>query len=111
MNKYEADAISDGLLSPQFLSQAEEALFAEAMLGRDAIDFLNSDLGRVLRGYAEQEVDECKKKLLTTPFWRWRKITKLQQRAAVANQFLSFVQEAIMRGNVAEQNLKAMRNH
>jgi hypothetical protein len=102
-------AIQDGILTPQFLSDAEESLFAEAVLGQNAIDFLNTDLGRVLRGYAEQELEISKQKLLKTPFWRWRKIIKLQQRAAVAQQFLSFIQEALTRGRVAEQNLEQMR--
>lgn len=102
-------AIEDGLLTPQFLSKAEEELFAEAMLGREAIAFLNSDLGRVIRGYAEQELQQSKDKLIKTPFWRWRKIIRLQQKAAVAQQLLSFIQEALVRGKVAEQNLEQMR--
>lgn len=106
----EMRAIEDGQLTPHFLNKAEEELFAEAVLGRDAIAFLNSDLGRVIRGYALQELEISKQKLLKTPFWRWRKIIKLQHKAAVAQQFLSFIQEALMRGKVAEQNLEQMRN-
>lgn len=104
-------ALENEELIPGFISKAEESLYAEALLGRDAIAFLNSDLGRVLRGYARQEIEISKEKLLKTPFWRWRKITKLQQKAAVAQQFLSFIQEALLRGRVAEQNLEQMRNN
>lgn len=109
MDKHTKQALDSGELTPQFLSNAEEELFAEAMLGQEAIDFLNSDLGRLLRGYAEQEVMICQQKLLTTPFWRWRKIIKLQNRAAVAQQFTNFISEALLRGRVAEQNLEQMR--
>jgi len=106
---HEKIAIEDGLLTPQFLSRAEEELFAEVMLGDEAVTFLNTDLGRVLRGYAMQEMEKAKDALASVPAWRTRKIRKLQFDYAVANQFLSFVQEALVRGKVAEQNLTSMR--
>jgi len=106
---YEDIAISDAELTPHFLNKLEEELFAEVLLGDEAITFLNSDLGRVLRGYALQEVEEAKTALLTCPWWNKRKLQRLQFKAAVANQFLGFVQEALVRGRVAESNLKAMR--
>lgn len=109
MDQMSRMALESGELTPQFINRQEEALFAEAMLGQNAIDFLNSDLGRLLRGYALQELMICQEKLLKTPFWRWRKIIKLQQRAAVAQQFVQFVYEAIQHGEVAEQNMKQMR--
>ncbi len=109
MTPEQIKALEQDDLTPHFLNAQEEVLFAEAMLGQQAIDFLNSDLGRVLRGYAMQEVQECKDKLLKTPVWRWRKIIKLQHRAAVAQQFVRFVQEALLRGRVAERNLESMR--
>lgn len=103
-------ALEDADLTPEFLDQAEEALFAEVMLGDEAIAFLNTDLGRVLRGYAVQEKERAKEALMKTPLWRKRKIEQLRFDYAVANQFLSFVQEALVRGNVAEQNLNSMRD-
>jgi hypothetical protein len=106
---HEDIAVADGLLTPQFLNKVEEELYAEVLLGDEAISFLNSDLGRVLRGYAIQEVEEAKTALLTCPWWNKRKLQRLQFRAAVANQFLGFIQEALIRGRVAESNLKAMR--
>mgnify|MGYP001586544039 CR=1 FL=1 len=103
----------DGEITPQFLSRAEEELFAEASLGVEAIRFLNSDLGRVLRGYALQEIEEAKDAILTVspwnPFGR-RKIQKLQHQAAVASQFLLFIKEALMRGQMAEMSLKSLRD-
>ena len=108
--KYEDIAISDAEITPQFLNKVEEELFAEVLLGDEAITFLNGDLGQVLRGYALQEIEEAKTQLLTCPWWRKRKIEKLQFKAAVAQQFLAFVQEALIRGQVAESNLKSMRN-
>lgn len=101
--------LDDGLITPEFLSREEEALFAEAMLGEEAITFLNSDLGRVLRGYALQEIEEAKSALLKTPAWRKRKIQQLQFRAAVAGQFLEFVREVVARGDMAHQGLEQLR--
>ncbi|MFA5632975.1 MAG: hypothetical protein WC997_15825 [Porticoccaceae bacterium] len=104
-------ALDEALLTPEFLSQEEETLFAEAMLGQEAITFLNSDLGRVLRGYALQQREEAKEELLKTAPWRKRKIASVQFKAAVANQFLQFVREAVMRGEIAHQNLINLREY
>ena len=103
--------VTEQTLTPAFLSQEEQALYAEAVLGKDAVDFLNSDLGRVLRGYAMQHIEEAKTALLTTPSWRKRKIQRLQFKAAVASQFLTFIKEAVVRGEVALQGLSQMRNY
>ena len=107
----EESLINDAEFTPKFLSREEEALFAEAHLGIEARDFLNSDLGRVLRGYALQKIAECKDDLLKTPAWRKRKIQQLQNEAAVADQFLSFIREALLRGSLAEQNLQQLRQY
>ena len=98
-------------LTPAFLSQEEQELYAEAVLGKDAVDFLNSELGRVLRGYALQHIEEAKTALLTVPTWRKRKIQQLQFKAAVAEQFLAFIREAVMRGETALQGLNQMRSY
>jgi len=103
-------ALDDGLLTPEFLSREEEGLFAEALLGNEAIAFLNSDLGRVIRGYAMHERAEAKEALLTVWPWRKRKIQQLQNKAAVAGQFLDFIAEAVMRGEIAHQGLKQLRD-
>lgn len=101
--------LDEGQITPEFLSREEESLFAEALLGQEAITFLNSDLGRVLRGYAMQEREEAKEALLSTPAWRKRKIQQLQFRAAVADHFLGFVREAVMRGEMAYRGLEQLR--
>lgn len=101
---------SESDLTPAYLSEEERSLYAEAILGKDAVDFLNSDLGRVIRGYAIQNIDEVKEALLTTPVWRKRKIQQLQFKAAVAAQFMQFIQEAISRGEMAVQSLNQLRD-
>lgn len=99
-------------ISIDFLDAEEEALFAEFLLGDEAIRFLDSNLGRTLRGFARMRKEEAKEALLCadpdTEDGR-RAIRAAQFSAAVADQFLSFVQEAIAAGESAEQNLKLIR--
>ena len=103
--------ITEESLTPSFLSQEEQELYAEAVLGKDAIDFLNSDLGRVIRGYAIAQREEAKEALLKVPSWRKRKIQQLQFKAAVADQFLAFIREAIVRGEMAIHGLNQVRSY
>lgn len=104
--------LDDGLVTPQFLNREEEALFAEVLLGDEAVTFLNGDLGRLLRGYALQRREEAKEALLAanpdTESGR-EQIKAAQFQAAVASQFLSFIQEAIATGEVAHQSLLQLR--
>ena len=102
-------SFDESTITPGFLSNEEQALYADALLGREAVEFLNSDLGRLLRGYAVQRREEAKEALANVPAWRKRKIQTLQFQAAVAGQFLSFVQEAVMSGKMAEQMITQMR--
>lgn len=104
--------IEDGIPTPQFLNEEEEALFAEVVLGDEAVTFLNSDLGRALRGYALQRREEAKEALLAADMDTHegrQQIKAAQFQAAVANQFLQFVQEALSRGEMAHQQLLQMR--
>uniref|UniRef100_UPI0026174BB5 hypothetical protein n=1 Tax=uncultured Halomonas sp. TaxID=173971 RepID=UPI0026174BB5 len=99
--------------TPEFLNAEEEALFAEFMLGEEAIRFLNSDLGRVMRGFALMRREEAKEAILhADPDAEdgRQKIKAAQFQAAVADQFLTFVQDALSAGDMAEQNLKQMRD-
>lgn len=103
------EALNDALLTPQFLSEEEEALFAEAAMGQEAIDFLNSDLGRVLRGMAIHKRKEAMEALVTAPIDDTAKCRQLQFEAAVAGQFLGFIQEVLTAGELAEERLIEMR--
>ena len=112
MARHDDDILEEGVPTPQFLNAEEEGLFAEVMLGDEAVRFLDSDLGRVLRGYAEVEKEHAKEALLTadaeTPEGR-TEIRQAQFRAAVANQFLGFIRDALSQGEVAHQSLLQMR--
>lgn len=112
MDQHQKIALDEANLTPEFLNAEEEALFAEFMLGEEAIRFLNSDLGRVMRGFALMRVAEAKQAALEadidTDEGR-RQIKAAQFQAAVADQFLTFVQDALSAGDMAEQNLQQMR--
>jgi hypothetical protein len=103
-------ALDEALLTPEFLSKEEEELFGQALIGQEAAMFLNSDLGRLLRGFALQQRQEAAEKLLKTAPWRRRRIQQLQFQAAVADQFLGFIREAVMIGEIAHQGLINMRD-
>lgn len=55
-----------------------EELLASAVLGRDAEEFLASELGRYLVGRAEQDAAEAMDQLKRVHPWRRRKIQELQ---------------------------------
>ena len=98
----------EGDLTPEFLNRSQEELFAYVSLRHEAIVFLNSDLGRVLRGMAIQRKEHAKEEFLKTPLWRKRKLAKLQWEAAVADQFLVFIQEVLQSGEAAEEAIIQM---
>lgn len=103
----EDDLLAEYGLEPRkHLTEREKALYATAILGEDAIDFLQTELGQLLRGKALQKRHAALQALAKTPYWRKRKIQRLQFEIAVAEQFLSFVQEAITSGQAAQKALE-----
>jgi len=80
-------------------------MFAEADLGRQAQEFLTSDLGRYMVGCAQQEHQEAVRQWKRTAFWRVRRIRELQNRAWRAEQFMFWLRDLIIRGRSAERLL------
>jgi len=81
-------------------------LFAEAILGRDAEDFIQSDIGQYLIGCAEQEAQEAMEKLKHVFPWRRRKIVELQNRIWRAESIQSWLAEIVIKGKQATQQLE-----
>ena len=108
-------ALDEAELTPKFLNDEERELFAQADLGEQAVSFLDSELGRFMRGCAIQRRREAQEALLTpeadpeTSEGRQR-IRTCRFNAAVADQFLEFIREAVTTGEVAYQSLKQMRD-
>ena len=83
------------------LSMEEQALFAEAQMGQDAIDIMNSDVGRVIRSMIKYDVRGKTATLVSVPWWRQRKIRALQNDIRNGESFLSYIADIIERGEMA----------
>lgn len=82
-----------------------EVLIAEAVLGRDAEDFLRSELGQFILGRCEQETKEAHYKLARVSAWRRRRIVELQNEIWRAQTLQGWFAELIQNGRAAEAAL------
>lgn len=83
-----------------------DVLFAEAILGRDAEEFFNTDIGRYLIGRCDQEIDEAQELLSRVSPWRRRRIQDLQNQIYRAKSLKDWVAELISNGKAAEALLE-----
>lgn len=88
------------------MTPSEEILFAEAVLGKEAEEFLASQVGRYLVGRAEQEEREALNLLATVSPWRRNRIRQLQCDVAVARSIKGWLAEMITAGNAAMHQLE-----
>lgn len=79
-----------------------ELLMAEAMLGRDAEEFFNTDIGRYILGRAEQEKHEAQELLARVSPWRRRRIQQLQNEIYRAESIRTWLAELVNNGRAAE---------
>jgi len=82
-----------------------ETLFAEAMLGKDAEEFLKTDVGRYLAARADEEEREALEALSRVSPWRRRRISQLQAQVWRAQSFRGWLGEMIVTGRQALQQL------
>lgn len=85
---------------------SRDLLLAEAVLGRDAEEFLSSELGRYLVGRAQMEGEEATEKLKRIAPWRRRRITELQAQVWRAESFRDWLAEMVTAGRAAESALE-----
>lgn len=78
-----------------------DELLATAELGQEARNFLEGDLGRYLKGLAEQELWLAQKGLETVSVTDTDKIRDLQNRAIVARWFNDWLEELVDKGDSA----------
>lgn len=83
-----------------------QQLYAEAILGKDAEEFVQSELGQFVIGRADQEIAEAMHELKNCHPWRTRKIKELQNRIWRAEQFQGWLAELITRGRQAISQLE-----
>jgi hypothetical protein len=81
-------------------------LQAEAVLGKDAEEFLASDLGRVMLARAVEEEREALDALAVISPWRRRRITQLQAQLWRARSFKEWLTEVVITGQQALQQLE-----
>ena len=85
-----------------------DVLMAEAILGRDAQDFLNTELGRYLVGRAEAEKADALEQLARVSPWRRNRIRQLQNEVWRAESVVSWLAEIISAGRDAENVLEQL---
>lgn len=83
-----------------------DLLMAEAILGRDAEEFLGTELGRYLLGRAQQEVEEAQEELSIVSPWRRRRIRDLQNKVWRAKSVKGWLSELIANGKSAEASME-----
>ena len=77
------------------------ALKAEAILGKDAEEFIQSELGRYIIGRVDQEREEAVQKLTKTFAWRRDRIRDLQNQIWRCDTFKSWLADMVIRGKAA----------
>ena len=97
----------------EFLDDRERLLFAQAQLGDQTIEWMNSPVGQYVRGCAIQEIEDLRDQLEKSnpmSLFGRRKIQRLQQDAKAARFVLQWLTEAINDGENAYQQLKEYRD-
>jgi hypothetical protein len=77
-------------------------LWAEATLGRDAEEFMSSDIGRYLLGRCEQDIQDAVEKLSVVSPWRRNRIRQLQNEIWRAQSVRGWLAELVGIGRQAE---------
>jgi hypothetical protein len=84
-----------------------DVLAAEAILGRDADEFLSSEIGRYLLGRCELEIAEAHMQLARVSPWRRNRIRQLQNEVWRAQSVRGWLIELIQAGQMAEAALES----
>lgn len=79
----------------------QDALAAEAILGDEAKKFLNGDLGRYMKGVAEQEVEEAILDLEKTDPSDMKKVWEIKNRIWRARNFSAWLLDLVQKGEEA----------
>ena len=81
-------------------------LYAEAVLGKEAEEWLKSDVGRYLVARAEEEEKDALELLASASPWRRRRIQDLQARIWRAQMFKQWLGEMVITGRQALNQLE-----
>lgn len=87
-----------------------DELIAEAEIGEEARKFLESDLGKVLVGFAEQEILSAQVGLEKVSPHNISAIQGFQLQARFGRSFKDWLAELVSRGNAAMEAYKQQRD-
>lgn len=82
-------------------------LVAEAALGRDAEEFLGSDLGRYMLARAEEDERSALDELAEVWPWRRGRIAQLQLKVKNARAFRNYLADLVITGKQALDTLES----
>jgi hypothetical protein len=88
------------------MDEPRDVLLAEAILGKDAEEFLSSELGRFLLGCAREELQRAQDELATVSPWRRNRIKQLQNQVWRAKNVPQWLAEVITSGRSAQAMLE-----
>lgn len=108
MHKME-EQLHDAEIQVEFQDQAEEDLYRLVLLGEEARDFFDSDVGRYVLGAAHMDLEAIDQKLRRVSPWRWRKVMKLQMKYKAVQDGIRWIAETIQQAEAAEMQLKQYR--
>jgi len=95
-----------------FADDRERTLFAKAQLGVQIREFLVSPTGRYLHGRAQQEIEACKNEAIecsADSFFGRRKLKKIQTRCEIAQNFISWLADALVESDHATHEFENYR--
>ena len=93
------------------LDPSTRTYIAEMDLGQQAIEFVESDLGRYIIGCVHAEIEEASRALKGTLPWRFWRIQELQNRIWRAESLLLWLRDLIAAGKAANQALEEQETH
>lgn len=99
--------------SVDFIDETERRYFSEARLGYEVIEWLRTDVGRLVHGRAKIDAEDAKERLvnldLSDPEYH-SKASALKLELEVARRLLAYLAEAIAHGQTSEQQLETYRS-
>lgn len=98
--------LHDAEISVDFEDQRDQILIAQAVNGKDSVDFLCSSVGRWVTGAAVQEQSEIERELAAVAPWRKKKITRLQLKHQAITLAIGWITEAVNLGEAAMRELQ-----
>jgi hypothetical protein len=107
-SKLEA-TLAEAEIPIEFEDEREEALVRTAVVGKDAHDWLSSQLGQFVIGSAYQDqikIQEALTKVSPLSLFGRRKIAKLQQRHEAVEMAIEWLTDAVRVGMMAERRLE-----